>query len=185
MPGRAPARTRIPFVALALVPVVFHLVIVETASIPLGLAPHFGALFKLGLVAVAASAHWAIYATLLATFAWTLRPGHEPLITAMSRRMNGRMTDELAGYTRRVTIAWCGFFAAQLATSLALFLLTPLVVWSFFVNILDLPLVATMFAAEYLVRRRCLSDPPRHSPAAILDMIAGLRHARAGAPGPL
>jgi uncharacterized membrane protein len=153
MPGATGRRTPSPVVlALAIVPVLCHLVIVETSHIRLSLTPSFGGLFAL-----------------------TLRPGHEPLITGMARRLHGDISDELARYTRRVTIAWAGFFAAQLAISTTLFCFAPLVAWSFFVNILDLPLVAAMFAAEYMVRLRCLRNPPRHSLAAILTMIADVR----------
>ncbi|MDE2513521.1 MAG: hypothetical protein KGL22_05395, partial [Alphaproteobacteria bacterium] len=88
--------------------------------------------------------------------------------------------DELVVYTRRVTWAWCGFFAVQLTTSVTLFLFAPLVVWSFFVNVLDIPLVAAMFGAEYLCRIHCLRDPPRHSLAAILAMITDVRKPREG-----
>jgi uncharacterized membrane protein len=126
----------------------------------------------MSLVTVSALTHWVIYAGLLATFGSTLRPGRDALITAMARRMHGPISDELAVYTRRVTWAWCGFFAVQLTTSVGLFVFAPLVVWSFFVNVLDIPLVATMFGAEYACRLHCLSDPPRHSLAAIVDMIA-------------
>jgi uncharacterized membrane protein len=175
MPHQTTARGRYKLVALALVPVLFHVVIVETSGIRLALAPRFGALFKLGFVTASALTHWAIYASLLVTFAITLRRGSDPLITAMARRMHGPITAELETYTRRVTIAWCCFFAAQLAISITLFVFAPLVAWSFFVNIMDLPLVAAMFGAEYLVRMRCLSDPPRHSIGAIMAMIADIR----------
>jgi len=176
MTAAEPAPGRLALIGLACVPVIFHLAIVETCHVRFGW--HFGGLFKLGFVTVSAFTHWAIYATLLLTFALTLRPGHDPLICAMARRMHGPLTDELARYTRRVTIAWSCFFAAQLGTSIALFIFAPLVVWSFFVNILDIPLVAAMFAAEYAVRLRCLRDPPRHSLAAILSMIADVRKPR-------
>ena len=53
-----------------------------------------------------------------------------------------------------------------------------LVVWSFFVNVLDIPLVATMFIAEYLFRIHWLKNPPRHSLSAMLSMIADVRKAR-------
>jgi uncharacterized membrane protein len=172
---RAAARSRLPLLALVLVPVMFQVAIVATRHVRLALVPRFGALFKLGFVLASALAHWSIYGGLLVVFALTLRPGHEPLITAIARRMHGSMPEELATYTRRVTIAWCCFFAAQLATSITLFVFAPLVVWSFFVNILDLPLVLGMFAAEYMVRRSCLDDPPRHSLSAILNMIADVR----------
>jgi uncharacterized membrane protein len=94
-----------------------------------------------------------------------------PLITAMAHRLHGDISTELAAYTRKVTIAWSVFFAVQLALSVSLFCLAPLTFWSFFVNILDIPLVVLMFAAEYMVRLRCLSDPPRHSLATIVNMI--------------
>ncbi len=160
---------------LAFMPLVSHLVIVATSHVRLALTPSFGGLFKLGFVTASALTHWGIYCGLLLTFGLTLRPGHTPLITGMARRLHGELTAELALYTRRVTIAWCGFFAVQLMTSILLFWLAPLVVWSFFVNILDIPLVAAMFAAEYMVRLRCLKDPPRHSLAAIVKMIGDVR----------
>jgi hypothetical protein len=59
----------------------------------------------------------------------------------------------------------------QLTLSVTLFCFAPLVAWSFFVNILDIPLVVAMFAAEYFVRLRCLDDPPRHSLPVIIKMI--------------
>ncbi len=175
MDDAAPAPLRPQVIALACIPVLFHLVIVATSHVHLAAGWHLATLFKFGFVTVSAVTHWAIYATLLVTFAITLRPGRDPLICAMARRLHGPIPDDLALYTRRVTIAWCGFFAAQLATSILLFIFAPLVVWSFFVNILDIPLVAAMFAAEYAVRLRCLRNPPRHSFAMIISMIADIR----------
>jgi uncharacterized membrane protein len=96
----------------------------------------------------------------------------------MARRLHGTISEEVRSYTRRVTYAWCVFFAMQLTASVALFVFAPLVLWSFFVNILDIPLVATMFVAEYLFRIHWLQDPPRHSLSAILSMIADVRKAR-------
>lgn len=175
----AAARGRLIFIGLALIPVLFHLVIVETGQFRLAVVPQFGPLFRLGFVTVSALAHWTIYSTLFLTFALTLRPKHDPLICAMARRLHGDVSghipDELEAYTRRVTVAWSGFFAAQLVTSILLFVFAPLVVWSFFVNVMDIPLVAGMFAAEYMVRLRCLRDPPRHSLKAIITMIADVR----------
>jgi uncharacterized membrane protein len=173
--ANARLRPRLQLAGLAAIPVLFHLAIFETRHVPLALVPRFGPLLKLGFVTSSALAHWAIYSSLLVMFALTLRPGREPLITAMARRLHGTLPDELARYTRRVTLAWSCFFAAQLTSSIALFLFAPLVVWSFFVNILDLPLVAAMFAAEYATRLRVLRNPPRHSLAVILAMVADIR----------
>jgi uncharacterized membrane protein len=172
MQGAATARPELPaFLAFAFVPVFFHLVIVETGHVHLSLALSFAGLFKLGFVTISALTHWGIYSSLLLTFALTLRPGHEPLITAMARKMHGDIADELVVYTRRVTIAWCCFFAMQLIISVTLFCAAPLVVWSSFVNVFDVPLVVSMFSAEYMVRLRCLRNPPRHSLAMILKMV--------------
>jgi len=173
MPATAAPRPPVlAILAAVAVPVLFHLVIVETSHIRLGLRLSFAGLFKLGFVTASAVTHWGIYASLLASFALTLRPGHVPLITAMAHRLDGNISAELAAYTRNVTLAWSVFFAVQLSLSVFLFCLAPLKLWSFFVNILDLPMVALMFGAEYMVRLRCLSDPPRHSLATIVSMIA-------------
>jgi uncharacterized membrane protein len=181
MRARATVQTRLVMVALGLVPVIFHVAIAEASNVRIALVPYFGVLFRLSFVTASACAHWTIYGGLLLTFALTLRPGREPLVTAITRRLHGTVCDELATYTRRVTMAWCGFFAVQLATSVALLLFAPLVVWSFFVNILDVPLVVAMFAAEYMIRLWCLQDPPRHSVSAILNIITEIRKTRNGA----
>lgn len=165
---------RLALLALVVLPVGAHLVIYGTRHIPLGLRPSFGGLFKLGFVSLSALTHWSLYTALLTGFALTLRPGHEPLITAMARRLHG-LTPEMARYTRKVTIAWALFFALQLSLSIGLFCFAPLTVWSFFVNILDLPLVAAMFAAEYAIRLRVLDNPPRHSLAAMVAMVTECR----------
>ncbi|SMF18805.1 Uncharacterized membrane protein [Azospirillum oryzae] len=107
-----------------------------------------------GLLAASAISHAAIYVGLLALFGRTLLAGREPLITWIARRIRGSLTDEMLVYTRRVTIAWCLFFAGQLAMSALLFASAPPAVWSFFINVLDLPLVAAMFLTEYAYRLR-------------------------------
>ena len=176
MTATAAARSRLPLVlAVGLVPLAFHLFIAETSPVHLVVPQSVGALFKMSLVTVSALTHWTIYAGLLVTFGSTLRPGREALITAMARRLHGPLSDELTLYTRRATWVWCGFFAAQLTTSVTLFAFAPLVVWSFFVNVLDIPLVAAMFGAEYVYRLHYVRDPPRHSMAAIIDLIVNAR----------
>lgn len=170
----AAAKARSPFGAIlliALAPLLFHAAIVVTSRIPIALT--VGGLFKLSFVTAAALTHWALYTGLLATFSLSLRRGHTPLITAMAYRLHGpNIPSELVVYTRRVTIAWSLFFAAQLFTSISLFCFAPLTAWSVFVNILDIPLVVAMFAAEYAVRIRVLRDPPRHSFATIFEMVS-------------
>jgi uncharacterized membrane protein len=180
------ARARSPFGAILLiagVPLLFHAAIVATSHIPVSL--NAGGLFKVSFVSAAALMHWGLYTSLLASFAFTLRRGHTPLITAMAYRLHGAdIPAELVTYTRRVTIAWCFFFAGQLTTSVLLFCFAPLTAWSFFVNVLDIPLVAVMFAAEYAVRIRVLRDPPRHSLSTIFEMVYSCVNDRSAAPYP-
>src|SRR6202161_3853473 len=100
------ATARSPLLAvliIAVIPVLSPLAIVATSSIRLSLHSRPGGLFKLGFVAVSALTHWGIYASLLAGFVLTLRPGREPLITGMARRLHGGLDAELAAYTRNVT----------------------------------------------------------------------------------
>lgn len=106
-----------------------------------------------GLVAASGVSHAMIYLSLLILFGTSLRPGQDDLVTRLARRLRGGLTDGMLTYTRRVTLAWCVFFAAQLATSALLFLLAPRAVWSLFVNVLDVPLVVVMFATGYGIRR--------------------------------
>jgi hypothetical protein len=182
------ARARVAFRAILpviVVPLLFHAAIVTIGDVRVTLTP--GGIVRTGVVTASALMHWSIYGSLLTGFAATLRRGHTPLITAIASRLHGSepygaaMPDELVAYTRRVTIAWCCFFAVQLTTSLLLFFLAPLVAWSFFVNVLDIPLVIVMYAAEYAVRIRVLRDPPRHSIATIVDMVSDCVKSRSAA----
>lgn len=186
MAAAAAGRARIlAIAAIVLVPVAFHFIIVATGHLPVPPGLSLAFLFRFSFVTVSALAHWTIYAGLLTTFAVTLRPKHEALLTTMARKLHGTISEEVTVYTRQATFAWCFFFAAQLTASVTLFLFAPLVVWSFFVNVLDIPLVATMFAAEYLFRIHWLQNPPRQSFSAIVRIIADIRKPReewAGSP---
>jgi uncharacterized membrane protein len=127
----------------------------------------------------------AAYVTLLAVFGASLLPGREPLITAISRRIHGgSMRPDVAVYTRRVTIVWCCFFAAQLIVSLALFVFASEVTWSFYVNVLDLPLIAMMFAGEYLYRLTHVRDWPHSSVAQVIRAFSQRKAAPAKQPNP-
>jgi uncharacterized membrane protein len=117
--------------------------------------------------------HAAIYVFLLWWFGRTLLPGREPLITGIARRVHGALAPGIEAYTRKVTLAWCGFFAAQIITSGLLLILASPGVWSLFVNVLNLPLVGLMLAGEYWYRVMRYPDHPRASIATALRAIAG------------
>jgi uncharacterized membrane protein len=131
---------------------------------------------QLGVLAAAGLVHAIAHVALLAVFGMTLRPGREPVITALARHMSrGHMTEDRARYTRRVTLAWCLYFVVQLLTSLLLLLLAPLVVWSFFVNVLNLPLIVLMFAGEMVVRRFALPHRPHYTLSEMMQMWPFIR----------
>jgi hypothetical protein len=173
----------VPLLGILGVSVLFHIVIVETAGLPAALS--IAGVLKLGVIGFSALGYWALYTSLLVTFGLTLRRGHTPLITGMAHRLHDTLSDEMIRYTRGVTIAWCVFFAVQLLTSIGLFCFAPITAWSVFVNLLDFPLVVTMFAAEYACRLRLLRDPPRHSLAMIVEMVSNcMRQPPAGSSPP-
>ncbi len=91
----------------------------------------------------------AAYMAVLWLFAGSLRAGTEPLITRMARSVHGSLPVEIERYTRRVTWYWSAVLALLAAVSAALFLLAPLSAWSFFANVLNAPLLACAFVAEY------------------------------------
>ncbi len=118
---------------------------------------------RLGLAAVSSISHAAAYLFLLWYFGRTLARGREPLISRFARSVHGALEPEMALFTRRVTIAWCLFFSAQLIASALLFGFAPLSAWSLFVNLLNLPLVALMFVGQFAYRMIRYPNYPRVS----------------------
>jgi uncharacterized membrane protein len=106
----------------------------------------------LGVAALYGVPHAAAYVFLLWLFGRTLLGGRDALITRLARHVHGALPPFMEAYTRRLTFAWCVFFAAQLAVSALLLAFAPLETWSLFVNVLNLPLVALMFTGDYLYR---------------------------------
>lgn len=114
-----------------------------------------------GLVAFNGISHAAAYLFLLWYFGRTLAAGAEPLITRFARKVHGGLLPVMETYTRRLTVAWCAFFAAQLLVSALLYLFTSLETWSTFVNLLNLPLLLLMFVGEWAYRVLRHPDHPR------------------------
>ena len=114
----------------------------------------------------------ALYLVLLWLFARTLRPGRQALITLLATHVHGAIPPEVARYTRRVTWAWCFFFAAMASTSMLLFVFAPLAVWSAFNSLLNLPLVVAMYLGEYAWR---LWRHPHFAHASIATVLRAAR----------
>lgn len=98
--------------------------------------------------------HVSIHAALAALFALTLRPGQEPLITALARRVHGGLTPAMAAYSRKVTVAWSVYFVLMAAVSVGLFLFAPFAAWALFANLLTPLAIGLMFIGEFLLRYR-------------------------------
>ncbi len=147
----------------------------------LALLAIFMNLSRESLVATTGIPHAIAYTALLAVFGSSLFFQKEAIITAAVGRLQRPLPENVVVYTRRVTWAWCMFFAAQLVTSLLLFLFAPAATWSFFVNVLNMPLVALMFACEYAYRRARIHNRPRST---IANVIAAFMQQKAAAPEP-
>jgi uncharacterized membrane protein len=130
-------------------------------------------------LAVGGICHAAAYSGLLIWFARSLRPDREPAVTGFACRIRRTMPVEVVRYTRRVTIAWCVFFAAQLGMSAALLAVAPEAIWSAFVTLLNLPLIVAMILAEFGCRLLVFRGEPHTS---LIATLAGLRNIR-GMPG--
>jgi uncharacterized membrane protein len=122
--------------------------------------------------------HVGIHLTLAAGFALTLRRGREALITALARRVHGRLSPQMAAYSRKVTVLWTGYFLVMAATSIALYLLAPFTAWAAFANLGTPVAMVVLFVVEYLVRYRLHPEFERATLAAALAAYSG-RHAPA------
>jgi uncharacterized membrane protein len=118
---------------------------------------------RIGLLAVNGLSHATLNLFLLWLFGRTLLRGREPLISQISRHINGELKPEVVEYTRHVTSAWCLYVTLQVLASLGLYLLAPLAAWSFFINVLNLPLLILMFVAEKAYRTRRYPNHPKTS----------------------
>ena len=120
--------------------------------------------------------HAGTYALLCGTFGRTLVQGRTPMIAQFARIVHGELSPALVSYTRSATLAWALYFGIIAGFSLLLFWLAPVSVWSTFANLLGIPLLALMFAAEYAVRCYALPAADRAGP---LEAIRAYRQASA------
>lgn len=97
--------------------------------------------------------HAGVNLFLAVGFGSTLRPGHQPLITALAARVHGpRFTPAMAAYTRKLTWAWTLYFVAMVLLSLGLYAWASFDTWALFANLLTPLAVALMFGGEFLLR---------------------------------
>lgn len=128
---------------------------------------------EIGVVA-AGLCHALAYLSLLGWFSVSLLPNHEPVITILAQRVRRTMPDRVVRYTRHVTIAWCIFFLAQLIASAVLLATASEAVWSVFVGLLNVPLIAGMVLVEFGCRRLIFRREPH---TGLGDTLLAMRHA--------
>ena len=116
--------------------------------------------------------HVAIHASLAVLFALTLRPGQEPLVTALARRVHGGLTPAMEAYSRKVTIAWSVYFVLMAALSIGLFAAAPFAAWAVFANLLTPLALLLMFAGEFLLRYRLHPEFERATFTAAMNAYA-------------
>lgn len=118
-------------------------------------------LFRQNFALLYFAQQFGFFGLMTLSFGITLVKPRVPLCTLLADRVHGPLSPAELRYTRKVTVAWTVFFVLNMLATLLLFEFATIKAWSFFVNFLSLPLVAIMFAGEYLVRRRVL--PQVHS----------------------
>jgi uncharacterized membrane protein len=119
--------------------------------------------------------HVTIHLALAVAFALTLRPGQEALITALARRVHGRLTAEMTAYSRKVTILWAAYFVIMAGLSLTLFALAPFDAWAAFANLATPAAMALLFVGEYVARYRLHPEFERATLAQAIGAYSG-RH---------
>ena len=104
-------------------------------------------------------------------FALSLRGGREPVISRIARLERGELPAELALYTRRLTWMWTVFFALMTLLSGLLAVVAPLVVWSWFTNLVNYLLVGLLFFGEFVYRRVRYRNYHHASPFQVIRSI--------------
>lgn len=118
----------------------------------------------------------SMWGLLLYMFARSLRRGETPLCTHWADLLHGPLSAAELRYTRRVTLAWCGFFAAMMIIGASLYFLASPQAWSAFNNLWALPLLACMFVGEYLVRHVALPRTAHVGLLAAIRLYSSSRH---------
>lgn len=108
---------------------------------------------------------------LMVLFGRTLVSGATPLVTRIASLWRGSLDQEIALYTRRVTMAWTMFFALMVVESIVLGLFAPLHVWSLFTNFLNYVFILLFFVIEYQLRLYCLASHEHMSFRAFCHLV--------------
>lgn len=99
--------------------------------------------------------HAGIHLALAVSFAYTLRLGGVPMISAFALRVHANgLTPDMWRYTRTLTGVWAFYFAAMALASVAIFSALSWSAWSLFANLLTPLFAVALFGGEHLLRYR-------------------------------
>jgi uncharacterized membrane protein len=90
---------------------------------------------------------------LLASFGWSLWQG-PPVVERLARLQEPDLPAHAVRYTRKVTQAWCAFFAVNAVLSLATALWGSQALWALYNGAIAYALMGAFFTVEWLIRRR-------------------------------
>lgn len=94
-----------------------------------------------------------VSAVLLAVFGFSLwRP--PTIVERIARIADPQLPPQGVAYTRKVTMAWCGFFLANGTVSAATAVWGSERTWLLYNGLLSYLLIAAFFGAEWMLRRR-------------------------------
>jgi uncharacterized membrane protein len=94
-----------------------------------------------------------VSAVLLAVFGTSLWRG-PTIVERIARVHEPQLPPEGVAYTRKVTIAWCGFFLCNGMLSAATALWASEAIWVLYNGLLSYVLIGAFFAVEWLARQR-------------------------------
>jgi len=95
----------------------------------------------------------AVNLSLLAVFAASLRRGPS-LVERLARLREPALPPAAVAYTRRVTQAWCVFFAVNAALAAATALWADTATWALYNGVLAYVAMGALMGGEWLLRRR-------------------------------
>ena len=101
----------------------------------------------------------AMNAALLAVFGYSLRRPPSA-VERIARLARPDLSAQGVAYTRRVTQAWCVFFALNGSVALVITLFCSDSAWAIYNGGIAYGLIGLLFAVEWLVRQRVLGSSP-------------------------
>jgi uncharacterized membrane protein len=82
------------------------------------------------------------------------------IIEQIARLQTPNLSGYWVGYTRKVTIVWCGFFVLNGTLALYTCLSTNIKIWALYNGLVSYLLMGVLFVGEFIIRRYLQRNPP-------------------------